>query len=1511
MPGDGPRRRHSLLDTLGGCTPWQSIRLPAASNANRNDVRVSLEFPDGSAKATLGPDENSRVTYRVRVSGLNDLSRLDPPFGGGASWALILRASDTTDTIRVGQRGEIPRYFNYVARGAGLRHLTWDRPGSGYIEQWFPLSVNQRARGPLTIELLDPHGDEEPLGSQRSLCIEFTDSTDMLISSCPSSGSQEAADPPTVTDTPVLSGAGDDGTWTEGEKVGVSVTFSEAVDVDTTGGTPTIGIELGGPGGTAKTATYESGSGTTALTFGYTLVQADGDHGTMGVAADSLATGGGTIRSTASDVDADLAHVGTASPGSLARTTGPTASFQDVPSSHDGSSAFTVDVRFSGTPAGLDAKRDAASVLEVTGGSVTKARQTTGGANPVWEVTITPGGAGDVTVTVPARACNEAHAVCIGGQPLAEAAEATVAGLPTVSIAAASTPVIEGTAAAFTLSRTGDTSEALTVQVAISETGAVASGTLPTSATFAAGSATAALSVATEDDATAEDASTVTATVSAGTGYAVSESAGSAGVVVNDNDAALTASFSHAPSTHDGSTAFEMRFAFSHEPGGYSWRTVKDRLFTVTGGRIEKASRATPGSNIGWKIRVAPAGNADVTLTARATTDCTAQHAACDASGRKFDGNLTATVTGPQSQARALPVVSIAAPATTPVTEGTALAFTLTRTGATDAALTVNVSVTESGATLGANPPTTVTFAANSATAVLSVASVDDETVEEASTVTATVTAGTGYTAAGDASSAEGVVESEDLEPITASFTQVPGEHDGSSAFWAKITFSHALSGYSFRSMQAHLFDVTGGRIVKARRDGQPRNTKWAIQIVPAGNGDVTLDARATADCGAAHAVCDADGRKFDGNLAATVQGPPTLSVADAEVEEAEGATLDFVVTLSRAVNETVTVAYATSDGTAAAGFDYSATSDTLTFAANEVSKTVSARVLDDSHDEGSETLTFTLSNPNPSRVKLADAEAVGTITNDDAMPQAWIARFGRTVAEQVMDAVQGRMQAARQPGAEVSLGGHRIGLGPLFGARAPAPGADGEPAPGTDDARADAAQEAEAARAAADLAAWLKGGADFGAGAGPAGRGQSMDRRELLLGSSFGVTAGSDGKGFVSLWSRAAVTRFDGREGALALDGEVTSAMLGTDWSQGPWTAGLLVSHSLGEGGYSGGEGGAAGSGTIEAMLTGLYPWLRHALSDRLEAWGMAGYGEGRLTLKPGEAPAIRTDVGLSMAAAGLRGEILDGGGGGLTLVGKTDAMIVGTSTEAVSGGSGGNLAAAEAEVTRLRLGLEASRPVALDPGSGSGAGGGAVLTPYMEAGVRHDGGDAETGFGLDLGGGLTLADPKNGLQAEIRGRGLLSHQSRGFRELGFSGALSWQQNPSSDRGAAVTLTQTVGGSSSDGAQALLERGTLEGLAANDNGADNDDLESRRLELRLGYGLSAFGNRFTLTPEAGLGLSDTGRDMSLGWRLAHRATGGLIGALEVSFEAKRRESATNDNAPPEHEAGLRLTARW
>ena len=105
---------------------------------------------------------------------------------------------------------------------------------------------------------------------------------------------------------------------------------------------------------------------------------------------------------------------------------------------------------------------------------------------------------------------------------------------------------------------------------------------------------------------------------------------------------------------------------------------------------------------------------------------------------------------------------------------------------------------------------------------------------------------------------------------------------------------------------------------------------------------------------------------------------PPTLSVADARAEE--GGTLVFTVRLSEASDASVTVDYATADGTALAGQDYTAGSGTLTFAAGELEQTIQVAALTDRTDEGDETFTVSLSNP--SGATLADGEATGTVEN-------------------------------------------------------------------------------------------------------------------------------------------------------------------------------------------------------------------------------------------------------------------------------------------------------------------------------------------------------------------------------------------------------------------------------------------------------------------------------------------------------------------------------------------------
>ena len=311
--------------------------------------------------------------------------------------------------------------------------------------------------------------------------------------------------------------------------------------------------------------------------------------------------------------------------------------------------------------------------------------------------------------------------------------------------------------------------------------------------------------------------------------------------------------------------------------------------------------------------------------------------------------------------------------------------------------------------------------------------------------------------------------------PLTARFANLPDEHDGESAFTLEIVFSEAPSGTPSRGLKnrtlRNALSVTGGAVTRVRKVNHVPAHR-IVTVQPAGREAVDIELPASPDCGAAGAICTAAGDGLETALLTRVRGPAALSVADAEVHEGPGAVLAFAVTLDRAASAAVRVDYATSDGTAQAGSDYTAATGSLTFAPGETARTVSVTVLDDSHDEGSETLTLRLSNP--SGAYLADGVATGTIENTDAMPQAWIARFGRTVADQVLDAVDARLRASRTAGMSVSLAGQRIGLAaPKSGAESGAEsGSDPNPASLFGGTAAEDAGETARLKALSD---WLK----------------------------------------------------------------------------------------------------------------------------------------------------------------------------------------------------------------------------------------------------------------------------------------------------------------------------------------------------------------------------------------------------------------------------------------------------
>ena len=743
-------------------------------------------------------------------------------------------------------------------------------------------------------------------------------------------------------------------------------------------------------------------------------------------------------------------------------------------------------------------------------------------------------------------------------------------------------------------------------------------------------------------------------------------------------------------------------------------------------------------------------------------------------------------------------------------------------------------------------------------------------------------------------------------ESLTARFVGMPEAHTGEGGFHFRVAFSEDI-GISFRSLREDAFTVTGGRVTGGRRvDG--RRDLFRMTVRPDSDGAVTISLPAGRECEVSGAICTKgeNRRKLTNSPSATVASPVGIAVADARVEEGADAVLAFAVTLSRAASGTLTVDYATSDGTATAGEDYTATSGTLTFEAGESSKTIEVTVLDDAHDEGEETLTLRLSNPSGGRV--TDGEATGTIENRDPLPKALLARFGRAAAVHVVEQVQERIEARRETGIEAqfagrqlrpgmeremaveflsrlapSLGANRVGSGvphPMSVSPVAGSGSLGTPGLG-----------GEAPMGTADE---LLGGANpMGSMPGTDGGlnqrghfGRGLGGGNLLTGSAFVMNHETRRGGILSFWSRGAQSRFAGRDGKLSLDGRVRTTMFGADYAKGPLITGLSLSHSRGLGGYSG-----VSAGEVTSSVTGLYPWLGYKVSDRITVWGVTGYGKGALTLTPGAGTALRSGLSMAMTAGGMRGELADSVVGGFGLAFKADALWVGTGIEGVDGPQG-RLAATSAAVTRYRTALEASRDYRFQRGLS--------LQPSLEVGVRRDGGDAENGAGVDIGGGLIVSDALTGLSADVRVRMLLVHQDQGFRDRGMSVSFSYNPTPSTPLGFTAKLTPSWGGQATSGARALWGRETMAGMAQGGMASGN------RLAAELGYGLPV-GSWLVGTPRFGIGTSEYGRDYRLGYGLTVLQRGSMN--FELGIEGTRRESSRQ--GVTDHGALARLTARW
>ena len=561
-------------------------------------------------------------------------------------------------------------------------------------------------------------------------------------------------------------------------------------------------------------------------------------------------------------------------------------------------------------------------------------------------------------------------------------------------------------------------------------------------------------------------------------------------------------------------------------------------------------------------------------------------------------------------------------------------------------------------------------------------------------------------------------------------------------------------------------------------------------------------------------------------------EGDAGLSVADARVQ-GKSSVLAFTVSMDRTRDVAVRVDYATEDGSARAGEDYTPVSGTLTIEAGGRERTVEVPVLPALHVTGERTLTLRLSNA--VSAVIDDGVATGVIVRESELPKAWLARFGRTASDHAAQAIARRLEAGQRE-TQVTVAGRRVdglsvdglllGVLPLGGWRpasavedmatrlaAPALAASGAPFggvdadPGTPGLRAGTWGGAPGAldrESFADAGQTLRRAVlpDFGY--------RLPGAEEALMGTSFYVERGAQqdvGGGTWAAWGDVAATRFEGDAGGLALNGDVVTGTAGLDRQWRAVLVGLALSRSSGEGGYG------TGAGTIASTLTSVHPYVQVRLGERAQVWGAAGWGRGGLEITPESGAALEADLRNSMAAAGARAVLM--GAGGLEIALRSDFLWTETSSDGTAA-----LAEAVGTASRGRLMLE---------GAGQIQGLGGVVRPKVEGGVRYDGGDAETGQGFEVGGGLDWA--RGSLTLQVNGRMLVAHADESYEEWGYSGSLVYE--PGAD---GLGLQMRVGSSAGAAASGIRNLWALENASGLVRGGAVPF--AQRFDAEVGYGL-------------------------------------------------------------------------
>jgi Ca2+-binding RTX toxin-like protein len=567
----------------------------------------------------------------------------------------------------------------------------------------------------------------------------------------------------------------------------------------------------------------------------------------------------------------------------------------------------------------------------------------------------------------------------------------------TITLAVAPVTVIEDgtTNLVYTFTRTGTNTNALTVNYSIAGTADATDYTGATpgtgkTITFSAGSATATLTIDPTADTTIEANETVALTLATGTGYTVGTTTGVTGTITNDDFPSITLAVAPTSVIEDGTT--NLVYTFTRTGPTTNALTVN---YGITGtADATDYTGATPGTG---KTITFSAGSATATLTIDPTADTTIEAnetvALTLATGTGYTVGTTTAVTGTITNDDFPSITLAVAPVSVSEDGTTNLVYTFTRTGATPNPLTVNYSIAGTADATdytGATPGTgkTITFAAGSATATLTIDPTADAIVEANETVALTLATGTDYTI-GTTTAVTGTITNDDTAIESIGNTKLL--KDGTNKYFAQVGNNtpvaikngtiHINEGMYAGWQTLAVETVNGVNQVLWTNAGSNTMHVWQMNNSweRVSTQSITLNSAAGFTQETVFGV-DANG---DG----VIGSPPSITLAVAPVSVLEDGTTNLVYTFTRtgATTNALTVNYGIT-GTADAT-DYTGatpgTGKTITFNPGSATATLTIDPTADAIVEANETVALTLATGTGYIIGTTTA-VTGTITNDD-----------------------------------------------------------------------------------------------------------------------------------------------------------------------------------------------------------------------------------------------------------------------------------------------------------------------------------------------------------------------------------------------------------------------------------------------------------------------------------------------------------------------------------------------